>query len=608
MSLADYNAAKGALTRIPITVVKLTLDRCQNDFGIPPCSASGADKCYRTFDTCRDIDNFSRGETTLTFSAADAPLPFGAGERPYIKGIAWLPTEIKESITIQARVSITVFDEPDADVGVDPYLPDRPPPARGTFWKKLIARNPNYKGRKVEIYEGFQGLSSDDYQLRFSGYIENIVVNADETLTLECRDKLSVLDEVQLPRELNVGVHIDRNVDASEIYIYGTDMADLDGAGYVVIGDNIISYASKWVGTSTGTLYGCQWGQLGSAKAAIRAGDQVQQAKYIEPDHPFDILRYLISLAGFTNDDIDLDAFAVYDYETDPQGDGSPNKNGWRTFPDDLINFSAFISDPTKVLDLINEICDVIDARIWINEQSKVSIARNSPNKPGRQGPPLTDAANIIHRSTSVDLNDGSRITRCRILWRQRPLQPADESGSYQRASISIDADAESPSGFGDQKVKEILCRWINLDCAPDESPYETEAAKLQYLEAYVKDYGYRIIHRHRYASHVLELDVDIKDEAMLVGSFVRVSTDCFHDHAGDGLIDWPFQVVRRHREAKERYRLKLMRMPKNRLFIIAPDDIEEDFGSATLAEREFAYIAQNNGLMPDGSAGYSIY
>jgi hypothetical protein len=45
MSLADYNAAKGALTRIPITVVKLTLDRCQNDFGSPPCSASGADKC-----------------------------------------------------------------------------------------------------------------------------------------------------------------------------------------------------------------------------------------------------------------------------------------------------------------------------------------------------------------------------------------------------------------------------------------------------------------------------------------------------------------------------------------------------------------------------------
>jgi hypothetical protein len=567
--------------------------------------------CYNTFASCPDLDNYARGERVLAFSSADAPLPFGTGERPYVQATDWLPTEIKDEITIQARVSLTMHDEPDADVGTDPYGPRSTPISTipGTFWRKLVSRSPNFKGRKIEVYEGFVGLARADYQLRFSGFVDNITFNKDETVTVECCDKLSKLAEVSVPAEVNVGVFGPNAPDAAVIPIYGEDIADLNAAGYVVIGDNIIKYTSRWAGTNSGALYGCTWGILGSAKTAITAGDQVKQAKYYEPGNPFDIMLDLIHLAGFTDADIDLDAFAEYDYATEPAGDGSPNRNGWRDYPDDLIDFSAFIAEPVKALDLVIEIASVIDAKVWVNEQSQISIARTSPNKPGRTGPSLTDAANIIHQSPSLDLNDASRITRCRILWRQWPLEAADDLKSYRRATISIDADAESASGFGDKQVKEILCRWINLDCAPDVSPYETEIAKLQYLEEYVKEFGYRMINRHRYAAQLLDVEVDIKDEDMLVGSFCRVSTDLLVGHDGNGISDWPFQVVRRERTGKDKYQLKLLRMPKNRIWVIAPDTIEDDYVDALITEREFAYIAQANSLMPsDNSYGYSIY
>ncbi|PKO50365.1 MAG: hypothetical protein CVU28_13055, partial [Betaproteobacteria bacterium HGW-Betaproteobacteria-21] len=72
-------------------------------------------------------------------------------------GIASAPTEIdpQAGLARRANVSLTLQDETDADVQQDPYVAGRATPAGGTFWSRLLARNPNYSGRWARVRRGY---------------------------------------------------------------------------------------------------------------------------------------------------------------------------------------------------------------------------------------------------------------------------------------------------------------------------------------------------------------------------------------------------------------------------------------------------------------------
>jgi hypothetical protein len=58
----------------------------------------------------------------------DSGTPFKGGERPYLKSVDYLPTEISRSLTVSGRVKVKIADEPDTDRGIDPYLDARTDP------------------------------------------------------------------------------------------------------------------------------------------------------------------------------------------------------------------------------------------------------------------------------------------------------------------------------------------------------------------------------------------------------------------------------------------------------------------------------------------------
>ena len=197
-----YTEAQSKLSRTRIDKIIITMDYCANTFGVTPCTATG-EKCYNTYFTCKDKNHFIKTTKTYEFVNGDIPVELAAElfpARPYIKNISDIPTEIKENDTSVGVMKITLLDEPDGDIGTDPYYKTRTS-IQGTYWKKWLARNPNYKGRKIERYEGFwRNGELSDFKKKYEGIIENISV-ADGSVTIEVPNILKKLSEISYPLE-----------------------------------------------------------------------------------------------------------------------------------------------------------------------------------------------------------------------------------------------------------------------------------------------------------------------------------------------------------------------------------------------------------------------
>src|SRR5512137_1514077 len=147
-----YATELAALSRTPVTLVEIDLDRCTKTFGVGSCLATG-EKCYLTRGTCKYPPAYDRISvlfpyfTRYQFSTgmfADAQAC-----RPYIQSVSYLPNEIKTSLAVTGRVTIALADEPDGDHGtviygtsistnygtLDPYLSTRAS-VQGRYWRK----------------------------------------------------------------------------------------------------------------------------------------------------------------------------------------------------------------------------------------------------------------------------------------------------------------------------------------------------------------------------------------------------------------------------------------------------------------------------------------
>jgi len=184
-------------------VVVISLDTCNLVWGTAPCTASTGDKCYNTYSTCDDKPNYDKRTKPFYFTnigASNFNVPLA---RPYIKEISDLPTELKENGTVTKRLKVKFADEPElTDTVMDKYYNDRGT-IQGTFFNKLIARNPNYKGRIIELYEGFDSLAFADYTLRFVGKIENITIG-NGYAEVEAIDLLRSLEDIEFPVARNI--------------------------------------------------------------------------------------------------------------------------------------------------------------------------------------------------------------------------------------------------------------------------------------------------------------------------------------------------------------------------------------------------------------------
>ena len=166
------------------------------------------------------------------------------------------------------------------------------------------------------------------------------------------------------------------------------------GGGYLRIKDEIINYAA--LDSTSHVASGLTRGCFGTTAEAYDAESAVQPCRYYAPDNPFDILLEMLETdASIDTDYIDTTAFAAV-----------------KANPGTEINFSALVSDPTDLSELFWEIVKLIDCKVWIDENLKITICHNLPNSPSRSYHTITDETNIVSDSISIENNDDMRKTR----------------------------------------------------------------------------------------------------------------------------------------------------------------------------------------------------
>ena len=152
----------------PITIVELHQPKCTRVYGTSPCTAAvgvtGERKCFNTFATCQDKDNFNTGSMTLRFAIPNQDLPLEWDCIPSLRGVNIKPSKLNiaglsndvSPLGVRAAVSMTFQDHPDGDTKTDPYYVSRAykPYLRGTFWGKWLARNKNWEDVQVDVRTG----------------------------------------------------------------------------------------------------------------------------------------------------------------------------------------------------------------------------------------------------------------------------------------------------------------------------------------------------------------------------------------------------------------------------------------------------------------------
>jgi len=565
----SFATEQAKISRTPCDLVVLTIDTCAETFGAGSCAASSATKCFNTFPTCRDKANFNLAAKEMKFTSSTAPTPFKAGERPYVQKVTTFATEIKtDNVTINAREKIEMHDEADTDIGIDPYVSDRAS-IQGTFWKKFLARNHNYKGRLFKRYEGFIGLAEEDFELRFVGLLDNIS-RAKNTVKIEAVDMLKALSDISVPAEIDCKLTSD--ITDSDETLTVNAVSELAASGHIRISDEIIAYAA----ISGLQLTGCTRAQFGTVADEHDADDKVQPCRYYSAGNIFDILEEMLDTdAAYDSSYIDSDAFA--DVKAWPGGD----PDVW-----------AIISEPTPLSDLYFELLELADCKSWVAEDLKITIARNYPNRGGRTYTTWTDADNIVDGTASVDLNEGSRLTRVLLYWDKDAIGDLDDQASYGRLDISTDGDAESENEYNDIIKKEIWSRWLHTDCGTEEA-----------LAYWVKRFTGLYLLNRRDAAPIVTLEVELKDAGVKTGEYVKLTTDELQEADGSDITLARFRAVKREKKASGRYQYKLERMPRKRIDLINEEGAA-DWDDATEAEKEYGYIGDAYGDL-DGKPGY---
>jgi len=267
----------------------MTLDACDNVFSIPPCTATGAPgtECYNTFFTCQDKENYVKTTKVYTFSSSRGA---EIEARPYLSDIRWMPTEIKPGkITVKGRITLSLDDEPDTDRGIDPYVDTRSS-VQGTFWKKFLARNPNFKGRVIEVFQGYDGLDVGDYELRWAGLIDSITID-DSEVKIEVADELIALDKIEIPPKLDI--ELPAAIDDSVASITTSDSDDLPTSGYAKIEDECIAWTGK--NDTTNIVSGVTRGALGTTASAHDSGTRFDLCVFYDASNPFDIMEAMLT-------------------------------------------------------------------------------------------------------------------------------------------------------------------------------------------------------------------------------------------------------------------------------------------------------------------------
>jgi hypothetical protein len=474
-------------TREPLQVVEIVQPLCSRTFGTAPCNATGS-RCWNTDATCvfrtaldltasitlRFVHPVSHrapdpagdyilaesgldllDETDITLETEGDMVAFNAATAiPALMGVSTAPTVLNVAagnddispLGLRAVAEVAIKDFPFNDAGVDPYLATRAydPMSLGSFWSKWLARNPFHSGYVLRIYDGYVGDALGQ-MIKREYSIEKIDASRSQ-VRITAKDILRRITDNNLsaPALSNGALSLDLTIGGTSFQAAGAVVGDYPSTGWVRINSEVIAYTSRATVGANVEFTGLTRGALDTTAAAHRQFDRVQTVlSYI--DRPFQRIIYdlLTDLGGIPEAYIDRDAWDA-------------EKKEWR----DLFNFTAYITDPVEIQQLVGEICQQAQANIWWDERTQKIILR--AQRPNFSPATITQEGNIIADSFIVEEVPKDRAAIVKVYYGLRnPTLSMTDQFSFRAAEAFIDVDKIAQYG-GEAPEKKIFCRWIS--------------------------------------------------------------------------------------------------------------------------------------------------
>lgn len=576
--------------RKPVSIVELDLDTCSLSYGVSPCTASGAASasCYNTFSTCQDTAHYSLSTKTYRFMTADANIPIGENIIPCVKSVSYAPTRIKlgKGLGYRSSCTITLQDFQHHDRGIDPYVESRTyDVTQGTFFGKLLARNPYYNGRTIRIRTGYMNGGYDTANFETREYIIEKIEGPDAkgNVNIIGKDVLKKIENerVKVPEVSEGELSASLTVVATTFTLSPTGIGSNypSSNGILKIGDEIVTYTTR----SSDVISGVTRGQYQTTAEEHDAGDGVQVCKKYDNENVVDIIYdILVNYA-----DIDTAFIPYNDNPADPD-EWDDAKSLWLA----AKNFSTLIAVPTGAQTLIEELSEQGLLVIWWDEeQQKIKLKPIAPPTYDEPIHEIYDDTVIAMDTAKLNAKDEERYSQ---IWAYYlPIKWAEVSNEedFKRVYVSADLGKEGDNEYGDSRKKVVFSRWFST---------ENEA----------REFTNRYLNGTKYTPSEIYFRTDAKDSSLNIGDYINVTTRARQDVTG---AKARFQYcIMQKKWTKPGHELEFLACQSWFQFIryaaIAADGTPDYIAADSATKMRYGFIAfDSTGKMSNGDEPYLI-
>lgn len=594
--------------REPFIVLELVQQKCENTYGVAPCTANESIKCFNTNVTCQDPANY-QGSANITwrFIKPDSqngqylldgqdPNDTKTYGIPCLKTTTTTPTKLnvggalRNSSAFGTRATLTaVFDDiPYDDQFADDYIISRTynPINQGTFWGKYLARNPYYQNSKVRLYEGYHGQTLDQMNVR-EYLIDSINLSANGNVTLKAHDPLRLTDNerAEFPPasqlQLNTAIN---NSQTTGIEVFGSesDLSDIVGITldkWITVNDEIIKYDGfNDLGNSTYELLNVSRGAFNTAPSPADANDKCQRiGRYLNAEIPFvilDLIRRSPIGDVYSNAETDL-WFDQWDEEYSNYQAG--------------FLFTGTVTTPTPIGKVLANLAAQGNFYLWWDEREKA--VKYKVNRPERGAVALLDDRNNIMEDTvNIIEKPQDRKSRAVIYYNfdeNKLLDGQEKTENYKNVHIRVDADSESESQYGESRTQTFLANFVTQD-------------------QWAQVLGEVFVSKYRDNPRFATLKLDAKDGQYWTGDVVDITTRSEQNFDGSEKIS-RWQIV----SATEAVSSEIMEYVLQSFqffgrFGYWTDDDYPTYTDATQEQKDNGFFwSDNDGKMSDGTDGY---
>ena len=473
-----YQNAHKLSPRVPMQYVRLSLDFCDNVFGSntfpSACTAdSAAQPCFNTRETCQALQSYridSSGKRQYVFTQEMGDRLSGIEKYAHsaLISVTSAPTEIvpTKGISLRSNVTIKLRDFMSTDTDTDDHAASRSyiTTDQGTYFEKLLSRNPHYVGRTIEVFDGYVAYDGSlQVQDGKKKYIIDSMFLSNDILTIKCKDVMTLADElkkkVPVPSQFAMKIALttgSRNNQA--LTINGSDatalelQAEFGTSGYLRINEEIMKY-TRSSGDAHMDFHESNRGDWGTSMSAHDAEDTAQKCIVFGQydaggsSQTINNVAYelLVNQAGIPAKACNNASGGIYSWVDE--------KTNWlSTFRIDTI-----LSEPKEVNKQLSQLGGMVGVNFFYDDLTAQIVMRaETPEVDNTNTVRVTDD-HIIEDSYKLIQADKDRISRVYYYYNERnSVEDRDKPKNFKNLYVNIDSDSETDFEYGAESNKVI--------------------------------------------------------------------------------------------------------------------------------------------------------